>query len=217
MPPKLRKVKTASGATAVQVVVKEGGRVRVLEHLGSAHSEAELAVLWEVGRKKLHHEGQGELDLGLGLNDDADAGLDLVVAGKVSQVLIDVVRDAYAHLGFGVVDDEAFFQLVLARLVEPTSMSDSVRVIRELGLVPPHRNTFNNALSRCADRDYRDALARACVKHVETTGGLSLLLYDVTTLYFEAEKEDDLRKVGYSKERRIDLSLLGEYWAGIAD
>jgi hypothetical protein len=30
------------------------------------------------------------------------------------------------------------------------------------------------------------------------------VLYDVTTLYFEAENEDALRKVGYSKERRID-------------
>jgi putative transposase len=36
--------------------------------------------------------------------------------------------------------------------------------------------------------------------------------YDVTTLYFEAEKEDDgadgLRKVGYSKERRVDPQIV---------
>ncbi len=35
-----------------------------------------------------------------------------------------------------------------------------------------------------------------------------MLLYDVTTLYFEAEKEDDLRKVGYSKERRVDPQIV---------
>lgn len=34
------------------------------------------------------------------------------------------------------------------------------------------------------------------------------LLYDVTTLYFEAEKEDGLRKVGYSKERRVDPQIV---------
>lgn len=28
--------------------------------------------------------------------------------------------------------------------------------------------------------------------------------YDVTALYFEAEREDELRKVGYSKVRRVD-------------
>ena len=41
-----------------------------------------------------------------------------------------------------------------------------------------------------------------------STSGISLLLYDVTTLYFEAEKEDDLRKVGYSKERRVDPQIV---------
>ena len=39
-------------------------------------------------------------------------------------------------------------------------------------------------------------------------GGLALCLYDVTTLYFEAEREDDLRKVGYSKERRVDPQVI---------
>lgn len=35
-----------------------------------------------------------------------------------------------------------------------------------------------------------------------------MCLYDVTTLYFEAEKEDDLRRVGYSKERRVDPQIV---------
>jgi transposase len=35
-----------------------------------------------------------------------------------------------------------------------------------------------------------------------------LCLYDVTTLYFEAEHEDELRKVGYSKERRVDPQII---------
>lgn len=64
MPTKLRKVRTASGATAVQIVIKRRGRVRVLEHLVAAHNETEQAALIETGWKKLH-EGQLELDLGL--------------------------------------------------------------------------------------------------------------------------------------------------------
>ena len=39
-------------------------------------------------------------------------------------------------------------------------------------------------------------------------GDVSLCLYDVTTLYFETEKEDELRKVGYSKERRVDPQII---------
>ena len=104
--------------------------------------------------------------------------------------------------------DEAFFQLVVARLVEPTSMSDAVRVLTELGLAPAHRNTFTATLRRCAKRGYRDQIATACFNHALTSGDVSLCLYDVTTLYFEAEKEDDLRKVGYSKERRVDPQVV---------
>ena len=49
----MRKVKTASGATAVQIVSKSGGVRRIVEHLGSARNKTELAALLEVGRQKI--------------------------------------------------------------------------------------------------------------------------------------------------------------------
>jgi transposase len=47
-----------------------------------------------------------------------------------------------------------------------------------------------------------------CFAHALTGGDVSLVLYDVTTLYFEADEEDDLRKVGFSKERRVDPQIV---------
>ena len=44
MAPFVRKVRTSSGATAVQIVEKAAGVRRIVEHLGSAHDEVELAV-----------------------------------------------------------------------------------------------------------------------------------------------------------------------------
>ncbi len=41
----VRKVKTASGATAVQIMHKRGRRVLGIDHIGSARTEAELALL----------------------------------------------------------------------------------------------------------------------------------------------------------------------------
>ena len=61
MSPYLRRVKTASGATAVQVVAKENGVRRIVEHLGSAHDEAKLATLMRLGHQLL--AGQQVLDL----------------------------------------------------------------------------------------------------------------------------------------------------------
>lgn len=204
----VRKVKTASGAIAVQIARRENRRDVVVEHLGSGHTDAEVAALVQAGRRKLE-EGQGVLDLGLDPKQDPGVG---IIQTKTSRLLVYAVTTAWRDLGFGVITDEAFFQLVLARVVEPTSMLDSVRVLTELGLTPAHRNTFSATLRRAGQRGYRDQIAKACFNDAAAWGDVSLCLYDVTTLYFEAEKEDEgkdgLRKVGYSKERRVDPQIV---------
>lgn len=202
MAPFLRKVRTASGATAVQVVAKEGRRNRILEHVGSAHTDVELAALMESGRAKIHAR-QGELDLEL----EADPSQALVQS-QSSRLLVEVIASAWDTLGFDQLADKAFFQLVLARLVEPTSMLDSGRVLAELGIEPVHRSTMKRCFARIQDHDYRGQVASKCFEHARTSGDITLVMYDVTTLYFEAEKEDDLRKVGYSKERRVDPQIV---------
>ncbi|TGD26169.1 IS1634 family transposase [Brevibacterium sp. S22] len=207
----MRKVTTGSGATAVQIVRKHRGKVTVLEHLGSAHTPEELTALLAAGDEKLAAHGaaeQLELELGLPTDEGAPPRARTVV-GSRSAILIDAITESWKRLGFSeVVNDQAFFQLVLARLVEPTSKADSLRVLAELGIDPPHHNTFLNCLTRARDRDYRAKIAGKCFDHCVATSGISLLLYDVTTLYFEAEKEDNLRQVGYSKERRVDPQIV---------
>jgi hypothetical protein len=59
----VRKVRTASGAVAVQVVTRRGRQVERVEHVGSAHTDAELALLLAAARERLS-PGQGVLDLG---------------------------------------------------------------------------------------------------------------------------------------------------------
>lgn len=88
MSPFLRMVKTATGATAVQIVEKHHGVRTIVEHLGSAHDEAELAALLRIGQDKLH-AAQPALDL------PTEGGVRLgvaVIESKRSQLLIDVVR-----------------------------------------------------------------------------------------------------------------------------
>lgn len=205
----IRRVRTASGATAVQIAAKEGRRHKVIEHLGSAHTDRDLAALLQAARDKLH-EGQQQLDLDLDIPAGVGptAGATSLITAKRSRWLIETIETAWRRLHFDCVDDEAFFHLVLARIVEPTSLRDAPRVIGELGMSPAHRNTYAAALKRCGQHGYRDNIADRCFEYAAETGGLQLILYDVTTLYFEAEKEDELRKVGYSKERRVDPQVV---------
>ena len=225
----IRTVRTGSGATAVQLVEKRRGKRWILEHLGSAHSEAELAVLMDAARDRLEQLAP-TLDLGIEVPTRAARLLPapvgdqlpvappstapgaLVPASRVvtsaSGVLYEALAGVYSRLGFDVVGDRVFRDLVVARVVEPTSLLDSGRVLGELGAKAPSYATLKRTLARAARQGYREQVAAACFAHASTSGDLSLVLYDCTTLYFEAENEDALRKVGYSKERRVDPQVV---------
>jgi len=60
----VRTVKTASGATAVQIVWSTRRGSRKIEHLGSTHDNGEVEALKAAARQRLA-EGQGTFDLGL--------------------------------------------------------------------------------------------------------------------------------------------------------
>ena len=122
--------------------------------------------------------------------------------------LFDALDGVFTDLGFDGLGDGVFRDLVVARVVEPTSLLGTARVLADLGRRPAAYATMKRTLARCASGKYRDRVAGLCFTHALTSGDVSLVLYDVTTLYFEAEKEDGLRKVGYSKERRVDPQIV---------
>jgi Transposase DDE domain len=226
----IRRVRTASGATAVQIAEYDGGRRRIVAHVGSAHTGAELGILLDRAREMLADPAQGSFDLGIepvaprarlvtraaapALFDAGSPGGTPAAAGPArvvstdSRVLFQALDGVFGDLGFDVLDDEVFRDLVLARVVEPTSILDIGRVLAELGRKAASDKTMRRTLARCADRGYRDKIAELCFAHALASGNVSLILYDVTTLYFEAEHEDALRKVGYSKERRVDPQIV---------
>ena len=130
----IRRVRTASGATGVQIAEYVRGRQRIVEHVGSAHTEAELGVLLARARELLENPAQGVLELGveptppvLGLVAPAsDPGLfDLTgtaapagrtgparVVGTDSRVLFDALASVFTELGFDGLGDEVFRDLV---------------------------------------------------------------------------------------------------------
>lgn len=198
----VRKVPTASGARAVQIVHKQGRKVVGIEHIGSAHDEAQMAVLLEVARQRLH-PGQEAFDLEKPSSGGAMLGAP--ITSTRSRLLWETLTSAYTRLGFEELGDDAFRAMVLARIIEPTSKADSLRVLEEIGAPHPSLRTLFRALQRCQERDYRGRLAKACVGYSSRTSGRgAMVMYDVTTLHFEAEDEDELRRVGMSKEHRVD-------------
>jgi hypothetical protein len=225
----VRTVKTASGARAVQIVHSQRRGSRDIEHIGSAHTDADLELLKAVARQRLA-AGQQELDLRLP-DSPANQGAALPIRSSRMGQLLDALSRAYHALGFAAATgrDEVFKALVLARIIEPTSKLDSLRVLAEAGLPAPSYRTVKRRLrvyagagegldggedpgaeqeapADAAGGPWRARLARACAEHVRL-GRVTLLLYDVTTLYFETDEGDGFREPGFSKERRLEPQI----------
>jgi hypothetical protein len=199
----MRTVKTSSGATAVQVVWSSRRGSREIEHMGSAHDEAELEALKAAAQQRIA-AGQLELELGLGTGPSGPLP---ITSSKMSH-LVDAVEHAYRVLGFeqAAGGDDVFRHLVLARIIEPASKLDSERVLEEAGVTPASYRTLKRRLPVYAQEEWRQRLSAACAAHAGL-GPASLVLYDVSTLYFETDKGDGFREPGFSKERRLEPQI----------
>lgn len=195
----IRKVKTKSGATAVQIEHKRGRERIGITHIGSAHNEAELKALLALAHEKMH-EGQLSFDLGEGTDPN------ICLERSYSGLLWDALEGVYKELGFEGVSDPVFKQLVLARIIEPVSKLDTIRVLEGLGLDAPSNTSIHRCLRRVVEDGYRDTVSSACFRQT-VLSALTLVLYDVTTLYFEVQMEDEYRKSGLSKERKLEPQI----------
>ncbi|MDD3473669.1 MAG: IS1634 family transposase [Syntrophaceae bacterium] len=196
----IRKVKTKSGATAVQIAYKQKGKIAKIIHIGSAHTEEELRILLDLAHKHLN-ENQLELF------PEPLSSLRVEIKSSFSTLLFETLKQQYDKLGFTKLEDEIFELLCIARIVEPTSKLDSVRVLVDLGIGHIDRNKLYRCLAKASTRNYRQQISQACFDHAKEHG-LTLLLYDVTTLFFQIVEGDDYRKPGLSKERRLEPQII---------
>lgn len=197
----IRKVKTSSGATAVQIVRKSSGRIVEIKHLGSAHTKEELEILMSLAKKRLQGDQQ------VLFPDSGISSFKIELKQSFSHLLFQILKEQYQSLGFSKLEDEYFTYLCIARIVEPTSKLDSLRVLSDLGIEGLSKDKLYRCLSRVVAKDYRTTISAACFTQAESWG-LNLVLYDVTTLYFEIQQEDGYRKPGLSKERRLEPQII---------
>jgi hypothetical protein len=187
----------------VQVVWSSRRGSREIEHLGSAHDAAELEVLKAAAQQRI---AAGQLELGLGLKPGG--GGPLPITSSRMGHLLDALEHAYRVLGLedAAGGDEVFRHLVLARIIEPVSKLDSLRVLEEAGVAPVSYATVKRRLPAYAQEAWRQRLSAACAAHARL-GPASLVLYDVSTLYFETDQGDGFREPGFSKERRLEPQI----------
>lgn len=178
----VRKVRTASGAVAVQVVRKHRGQRTILAHVGSAHTDAQLGILLERAQRILA-ENQGILDIEVAARTQrveavadwrrgelmpiGDRSLGKPAppgrpAATHSRLLYDVLGAVYDWLGFDTVGNAVFRDLVIARIVEPTSKADASRVLADLGAKTLSYRTIQRHLAKIKTGKCRDVILTSC-------------------------------------------------------
>lgn len=198
----IRKTKTASGATAVQVVRYTHDRIEILKHMGSARDEAGVAELVHAAQR-WYLDNPGEDTLLAALHTETSLvqeGTEFL--GAKHGLAYETLRKIAGHCGLHVLADDMLMDLAIIRLVEPTSKLRSLALLTEYFDIHHARSTFYSRLKEMLERKHDVEQLAVSYAQNSLKDGLSLVLYDVTTLYFESFEADELRVPGFSKDSK---------------
>lgn len=106
----------------------------------------------------------------------------------------------FDRIGFNAVNQHLFRHLVVARLAYPVSKLKTVDYLYRYRGIHTHEDAIYRALDTLNEKHKAEVERIAFAHTKKTIGTIAVVFYDMTTLYFEAEDEDDLRKKGWSKD-----------------
>jgi transposase len=200
----LRKKKNASGSTSVYILEKQNGKQVLIKSMGSAREEGDIAELISLARKEIEQlTRQRTIDF----DYDKDKQHISFVRNSIHSIRIVgtelVLVKLYNEIGFNQIPDKLFRHLVISRVLYPGSKLKTIEYLSRH--YQEHYST--SAVYRYLDKinkKYKEQIQQISYRHTLKlfNGVLSVVFYDVTTLYFEASREDELRRVGFSKDGR---------------
>lgn len=199
----VREKKNKSGTISVQIIDKSKGSYRVAMTVGTSSDPDEIVYL----RKKAYMIIPtliGQTSIGFWSESTKEFVKNLKRV-KTDQVQVDgpekIFGKIFDDIGFGVIKEELFRHLVITRLIAPGSKLKTVDYLERY-----------KGISIDISKVYRfmDTLHRSLKERIELIafqytrsvlgGQISVVFYDMTTLYFETSDEDDLRITGFSKD-----------------
>lgn len=198
----IRKKLNKSGSTSIHIVRKQGNKQVHVTSVGTAKSEKQLIQLEQVALDKLSAlQLQSSIDFSYPEDEsfvqNLVSSIEHIEVGGIELIL----GKLFDEIGFNQIKEPLFRHLVLSRICYPGSKLKTAEY-----LLRHHQLFFEiDSVYRYLDKvagKYKEILQDISYKH--TLGlfnsHLSVVFYDVTTLYFEASDEDDLRKIGFSKD-----------------
>ena len=198
----LRKKKNKSGSISVQIISKSGGKYKVVKTIGCGKNEQDVQKLFYLGKQEIERLTM-QPKLFVSETDVIVEDIFSLLCNSNIQVVGPelIFGKIYDKIGFNQIEEELFRHLVIARLSFPLSKLKTIDYLYryqgislDISKVYRFLDKLNNSL--------KTQVEKIAFEHTKQILGnqISVVFYDMTTLYFEASDEDDLRKTGFSKD-----------------
>ena len=199
----IRENKNRSGSISIQIVSKQRGVYKVIKTVGCATDVRTL--------EKLKNEAQIVIEELLGYKKSLFLSEKDEIVEKTMRSLSNssirtvgtelVFGRIYDFIGFASLKEELFRHLVISRLAFPLSKLKTVEYLYRYQGIVLDIDKIYRFLDKLNDK-LKPTVERLAFIHAKKklSGNISVVFYDMTTLYFESSDEDDLRKTGFSKD-----------------
>lgn len=196
----VRKKKNKSGVVSVQIIDKSTGTYKVLKTIGSSSNQIAIESLMRQAQLWIQSKtGVRCLDF-----DQTDQRVEMLFDSIESVKLagIDLLLGRiFDEIGFNQIGDEIFKQLVLYRLMYPGSKLKTTEYLYRYQQIEWDEDQVYRYLDKLHNKQ-KDLVQKISYDHTLRIleQNAHIVFYDVTTLYFEIEREDELRRTGFNKD-----------------
>ena len=198
----LRKLINRSGSISVQIISKAGGKYKVVKTIGFGKTEQEVQKLYYLGKQELERLTM-QSKLFVSENDTLINDIFSSLSNSSIRVIGPelIFGKLFDKIGFNQVKEDLFRHLVISRLAFPLSKLKTTDYLYRYQGISIDISAIYRFLDKLNDK-LKSQVEQIAYEHTKQVlgGKISVVFYDMTTLYFEASDEDDLRKTGFSKD-----------------
>jgi transposase len=198
----IREKKNSSGSVSIQIISKAHGSYKVVKTIGCA------SMLHEIG--ELKNQARAEILVLEKQLSIFPSEQDRIVFDAFSSLSNSSIRTVgpelifgriYDYIGFNAIEEELFRHLVISRLCFPLSKLKTTEYLYRYQGVRVQVSSVYRFLDKLSGK-LKGQVEQIAYEHTRRVlgGKISIVFYDLTTLYFEASDEDDLRKTGFNKD-----------------
>jgi len=201
---RIRRVKTHSGATAIQVGSYRDKLFQLTKHIGSSKDTKRIIELVSMAEEYIRsHSPQ----LALNFNTASEEILfkkGIHVEKSCLEEAYTYLSAVYTKLGLSTLESDILKHFSMMRVLEPASKAKSIILLQKYFDITYRKTTVFRELAKIPS--LKEDVIRIVIQYAKDnlSFDFSLVFYDVTTLYFETHTQDEFRSNGFSKDNKIN-------------